>query len=188
MAVGRVDDMPNGIHGHQCPYSRTIYETHAGSANTTGAGSCGTKDSAYQCPGSCTDATFVRPTFPGGLTGRVSKRRIRPGRVLAVEIEEHSRRDDRHRPCRARPAVAAFAEPPHYTLRGCKTKGAAARQQDRMDPVDKVFGAQEVGFARAGRAAAHSYPGHSPCGTQADRTTGLPCRVGRMPDGQTRDQ
>jgi hypothetical protein len=75
--------------------------------------------------------------------------------VADPQVEQHRRRHDGHARRAHLQAVAAFVQPAHHAAGGVQPEGAAAGQQHRVHAVHGVFGAQQVGLARAGRAAAH---------------------------------
>ena len=117
-----------------------------------------------------TVAPAPAPTLPSG-TGAVAGGRR--GLVAAVggradlrvaaeaEVEQDRGRHDRHHAGGAHvPADLPLLEIAHDALRGVEAVGAAARQHDRVDLVDHVERIEQIGLARARRAAALRHAAH----------------------------
>ena len=113
----------------------------------------------------------------GAGVAPVSGRRAHAG-VAACEVEQARARDDRH----ARDADVEADPTPLELLgdaaRGGEAEGAAAREHDRVEHLDGLLGAQEVGLARGGRPAADVDAAHGAVGADDDRAAGSGLRVG----------
>ena len=101
---------------------------------------------------SCTGASLARLGRPVAAVGRrdgssdCRRTRDRTGSPPARSARRRRRRPDSR--CCARRAI-------HHAGRGVETEGAAARQRDGVDDLHRVHRVQQIGLARARRAAAH---------------------------------
>ena len=142
-----------------------------------------------------TVAPAPAPTLPcagarvaGGHAGRVAGRGVGPDRQVAVpQIEQHRRRHDRHAHRADRETVAVLFEPAHHAAGGVQAEGAAAGEQHGVHTIDQVLGPQQVGLARAGRAAAHVDTGHRALRAQHDGAAGGARRVREVADREAGD-
>ena len=92
----------------------------------------------------------------GGAAEMAVGRLGAPVLVAAVEeIEEDRRRHDRHAHIADRQAAPVRDQPGDDTGRGIEPEGRAAGEDDRVDPLDRLLGREQVGLARPGRAAHH---------------------------------
>ena len=78
--------------------------------------------------------------------------------------------------------MAVLFEPAHDAGGGVEAEGAATRQEDAVDTVDEVAGAQNVGLTRGRGAAADVDGGDGAGGAEDDCTAGCGGQVGRMAD------
>ena len=93
----------------------------------------------------------------GVVEGRAPKRAVGvvgPALVAAVEeIEEDGAGDDRDGDIGDREPPALRAEAVADAGAGIEAEGGAAAQDDRIDGLDELVGREQLGLARAGRAA-----------------------------------
>jgi hypothetical protein len=91
----------------------------------------------------------------GGVAEIAVGRKASPILVAAVaEIEQHGPADQRNPNIADRKAAAALAQQGLHPGAGVQAESGAARQHDRVDALDGAVRLEQVGLARAGRAAA----------------------------------
>ncbi len=83
--------------------------------------------------------------------------------------------------------MAALVEPAHDAAGGVEPEGAAAGEHDRVDLLDEILGAQQVGLAGAGGGAAHVDAAGRAGFAEHDGAAGRPARVGVVAHAQAGD-
>ena len=92
----------------------------------------------------------------------------------AAGVEEDRRRDDGHDLTVAQgPAQTTILQPGHDAIRRGQAEGAAAREDDGVDPIHQVDRIQEVGFPGARGGAAHIDTAHRAATGEDDRRPGV---------------
>ena len=79
-------------------------------------------------------------------------------------------------------------EVPHHAGRGVETEGAASREDDGVDLLDRVDRVEQVGLARAGGRAPHIHAADRSLPGQDDSTAGRPAGHFRVADLEARDR
>src|SRR5215510_1548549 len=97
----------------------------------------------------------------GGVAEIAIGRKAPPVLVAAVEeVEQHSAAHDRHANVPDREATPALAQQSLNACPGVQAEGGAAGQHHGIDALDGAVRFEQIGFPRAGRAAAHVDRGH----------------------------
>ncbi len=137
------------------------------------------------------DRAGVRPVL------RIGKRRKRQrgiGRRIAthsgkalvtpiLQIKQDGRRHNRHmQPVAKIQPVAPPRQLQRHGIRRRQAENTAARQHQRMHPLDQRVGLQRIGLARARPAAAHIHAHHHRSGRPDHGDPGFRQRAMRMPD------
>ena len=133
----------------------------------------------------------VRPDAASGYAACAAASKAPPamGSVGAAEgeVDEDGAGDDGDDAGGDREAAAALLQPAHDAAGGVQAEGAAAAEKDGVDAVDEVAGAEEVGLAGAGGAAAHVGGGDGAVGAEDDCAAGGGLPVGPVTDLEAGD-
>ena len=141
-----VDHAAKGVDRHQSPNPDALAQIKAGGPQSP-------LEIASQGDGPGPGANIAEGEGAGGQIGARPAAELSRGAVAKVaaeafQIEEHRTGDDGHHPALTQgPAQALVFQPAHDPVRRCQAEGAAAGEDDGVDPVDQVHRVQEVGLA-----------------------------------------
>jgi hypothetical protein len=180
-------DRADCVHGDECGDDDAGVERLAGGADaalhrTIAAGELGDGRAGTRAHGALRDAASARSRC--GAVAGVCVRRLG---TADGEVEEDRGGDDGDAQAGHLDADVALGEEAHDAAGRVEAEGGATAEQDGVDLLDDVAGAQEIGFARAGGGAADIDAAHGAGRAEHDGAAGGGATVGPVTHADTGD-
>jgi len=176
----RVDDVADRVHRDERRHDQPVGQRDRRRAESAAHRAGEPGDLADGCPGAGPDVARRDRSLARRPRRAIAAVRARAHVRLAAhgQVEEHRGRHDRHLRDAGVEADALLLQVAHHAGGRVEPERAAAGQHQRVHPLHGVARIEEIGLARARRAAAHVRPGDRAAPGEHDRAAGRPLGEG----------
>ena len=187
LAGGRIDDVAARIDRDERRNDEPVRKSDGGTANAALHRALAASHLANRRAGAGADVALDDRTVRGRRRGEKPAFGGRTDLGVAdAEVEEDRAGHDRDESAAELETDAALLEVPHDAAGRIEAEGAAASEHDRVHLLDACRRREQIGLARAGRAAADIDASRRPLLREDDRAPGGPFRQRVVTDLETR--